>query len=165
MDFKMEQWASEFYPMLHGCVEKDRRMGRALEAAAYDALALVAVNMDRSLRLESEDRGLSEQLSRLASEWLSCFRLVARLRLALSGEPMRERGHGGVHVRRDCARSGDLYSKEALEAARELRTWGERLHTLTARTDDCIVRAVLETLARESERMALETEDLIKDKS
>ena len=153
-----------FSPTLRGCVAPNAQMARAMGEVARLALSGVIANTYRSLIFE-EEKALSEHFDALAIEWLSYFRLVGRLMIALGGDPVRcgvLRANGRRGVRERERNALELRCGEVAEAVRELHLWRDRLQALIARNGDRVVCAVLETLADDAERLATETERLLR---
>ena len=103
MDSMPDKRCMGFSPTLRGCVAPNAQMARAMGEVARLALSGVIANTYRSLIFE-EEKALSEHFDALAIEWLSYFRLVGRLMIALGGDPvrcgvLRANGRHGVRER------------------------------------------------------------------
>lgn len=161
MDLIPENRRTCFSPTLRGCVTPSPKTARAIGEIARLALSGVIANIYRSLIFE-EECALSAHFDSLAGEYLSYYRLLGRLTIALGGDPVRGGAlrASGRHLTpwADDRANTEIRCKEVADAARELCLWSDRLYALAARIEDRVVCAVIETLADDAQKLAAETE-------
>ena len=141
---------SSFLPRFSGCVEKDRRMARAVERLYREELESVAFYLYSSLLAEDTDPTLSVLFDSLAVEKARHFKILGNLLHALGGDPslcLQTRTTYASFVRTedpDKKKQSLLY--ESLEEERRVASF---YSALLAHTEDGVVRSVLSCLMEE----------------
>lgn len=146
MEREYRRSKGDFRPPLHGCVEEDRRMARALGDLYRDFFVGVADCLWISVACELADCELAEVFDRIAEMHLTSLRRIGALIVALGGTPWLQ---GRIYTEASNVRLDRAEQSRAVLVGAyldRLRVARMHLSRLTGASRDRLVSAVLEWL-------------------
>ena len=143
-----------FRPTLGGCVIQDAKMARSIEESYLEKLQAAAAYTYRSIMTKEVDCTVSALFEEIAEEEDEHFRLLGELILALGANPTVRTGIrvppiSGCDRKEETVRTLLQVIEEAIkEEKRKI----DRLQILMGKTDDRVVRSLLDYLISDGHR-------------